>query len=98
MLILGKYSLEEREMRKNAHTRGSPISFLPHLSYLDFSLFLPLSCHTFCCPPHNPSQSPLFCLMVTQVKNVLILLGQAPAPRRAATTGQVTLIGELSFY
>lgn len=26
--MLGKYSLEEREMRKNAHTRCSSLSFL----------------------------------------------------------------------
>lgn len=82
--MLGKYSLEEREMRKT-HTPDaapSPSSFLPHLFCLDFSLFHPLSYHTFRCPPHNPFQSLLFCLTVTQVKNVLVLLGQAPAVER----------------
>lgn len=67
---------------------------------------LPPSCPT--CPVWTSPSSfpfhiiaiskPLFCLTVTQVRSALVLLGQAPAPRRAVTTQQASLIGELPFY
>lgn len=45
--MLGKYSLEEREMRKNAHTRCSSLSFLlPAPPVLSGLLPLPLSHQT----------------------------------------------------